>query len=101
MSVPLTSLALVRGLIGYIIGFVVGMIVVVLGRVLLGAEPWFAEAVYVGGIVCAIVGFLLASGVMSDWLKWTRAASPPRCTTVRLPAGQPGRATLTLTTTTR
>ena len=77
MSVPLTSLALVRGLIGYIIGFVVGMIVVVLGRVLLGVEVWFAEAVYVGGIVCAILGFLLASGVMSDWLKWTRGIATP------------------------
>ncbi len=77
MSVPLTSLALVRGLIGYIIGFVVGMVVVVLGRVLLGVEPWFAEAVYVGGIICAIVGFLLASGVMSDWLKWTRGIATP------------------------
>ena len=77
MSVPLTSLALVRGLIGYIIGFVVGMIVVVLGRVFLGVEPWFAEAVYVGGIVCAIVGFLLASGAMSDWLKWTRGIATP------------------------
>ena len=77
MSVPLTSLAFVRGLIGYIIGFVVGMIVVVLGRVFLGFEPWFAEAVYVGGIVFAIVSFMLASGAMSDWLKWTRGIATP------------------------
>ncbi len=77
MSVPLTSLALVRGLIGYIIGFVVGMIVVVLGRVVFGFEPWYAEAVYVGGIVFAIVSFMLASGAMSDWLKWTRGIATP------------------------
>lgn len=77
MSVPLTSLALVRGLIGYIIGFVVGMIVVLVGRVLLGVEPWFAEAVYVGGIVFGIVSFMLASGAMTDWLKWTRGIATP------------------------
>ena len=77
MSVPLTSLALVRGLIGYVIGFVVGMLVVVLGRVLLGFEPWYAEAVYVGGIIFATVSFMLASGAMSDWLKWTRGIATP------------------------
>ena len=53
MSVPLTSLALVRGIIGYAIGFVAGMALVLVARVLMGAEPWFPEAVYVGGILLA------------------------------------------------
>jgi cytochrome c oxidase subunit 1 len=77
MSVPLTSLALVRGVIGYIVGFVAGMALVLVGRLLMGAEPWFPEAVYVGGIVLAILGFLLASGTMTDWLKWTRGIATP------------------------
>jgi len=83
MSVPLTSLALVRGLIGYIVGFAVGMAIVLLGRLVLGVEPWFPEAVYVGGIICAMIAFLLSSGVMSDWLKWTRGVDTP------MPHGSP------------
>ena len=49
MTVPLTSLALVRGMIGYAVGFIVGMVLVMAARALMGAEVWFAEAVYVGG----------------------------------------------------
>jgi cytochrome c oxidase subunit 1 len=77
MSVRLTSLALVRGLIGYFVGFAAGMLLVMASRLMLGMEAWEQEAVYVGGIVFAILSFLLASGAMSDWLKWTRGIATP------------------------
>ncbi len=87
MSVRLTSLALVRGLIGYIVGFAAGMTLVMAARLVLGMEAWNAEAVYVGGIVVAIISFLLASGSMTDWLKWTRGIATPM--RHGPPAGQP------------
>jgi cytochrome c oxidase subunit 1 len=77
MSVRLTSLALVRGLIGYFVGFAAGMLLVMASRLMLGMEAWEQEAVYVGGIVFAILSFLLASGAMTDWLKWTRGIATP------------------------
>jgi cytochrome c oxidase subunit 1 len=77
MSVRLTSLALVRGLIGYFVGFAAGMLLVMASRLVLGMEAWEQEAVYVGGIVFAILSFLLASGAMTDWLKWTRGIATP------------------------
>ena len=87
MSVRLTSLALVRGLIGYTVGFAAGMTLVMVARLVLGMEAWNAEAVYVGGIVVAIISFLLASGSMTDWLKWTRGIATPM--RHGPPAGQP------------
>ena len=87
MSVRLTSLALVRGLIGYTAGFAAGMTLVMVARLVLGMEAWNAEAVYVGGIVVAIISFLLASGSMTDWLKWTRGIATPM--RHGPPAGQP------------
>lgn len=77
MSVRLTSLALVRGLIGYFAGFAAGMLLVMAARLALGMEAWEPESVYVGGIVVAIISFLLSSGSMSDWLKWTRGIATP------------------------
>ena len=77
MPVSLTSLGLVRGLIGYFVGMVVGMMVVMAGRAVLGMELWNAEAVWVGGIVFGIISFMLAIGAMSDWLKWTRGIETP------------------------
>ena len=73
----LTSLGLVRGLIGYFVGLVIGMAVVVAGRILLGMEAWNPEAAWVGGIVFALMGFLLAIGAMSDWITWTRGGDTP------------------------
>ena len=87
MSVRLTSLGLVRGLIGYLVGFAAGMSLVMVARLVLGMEAWNAEAVYVGGIVVAIISFLLASGSMTDWLKWTRGIATPM--RHGPPAGQP------------
>lgn len=77
MSVPLTSLGLVRGLIGYFVGFAAGMLLVMAARIALGMEAWNAEAVYVGGIIVAILSFMLGIGSMADWLKWTRGIETP------------------------
>jgi len=77
MSVPLTSLGLVRGIIGYFAGMVAGMALVMAARVALGMEAWNPEAVYVGGIIVGIIAFLLAIGAMTDWLKWTRGIETP------------------------
>ncbi|MCB0137946.1 MAG: cbb3-type cytochrome c oxidase subunit I, partial [Caldilineaceae bacterium] len=68
---------MVRGLIGYFVGLVIGMAVVVSGRLLLGMEAWNPEAVWVGGIIFALMGFLLGIGAMSDWITWTRGGDTP------------------------
>ena len=73
----LTSLGVVRGLIGYFTGMLIGMAVVVISRLVLGMSAWDQEAVWVGGIVFSIIGFLLGVGAMSDWLKWTRGVQTP------------------------
>ncbi len=66
----LTSLGVVRGLIGYFTGMLIGMAVVVISRLVLGMSAWDQEAVWVGGIVFSIIGFLLGVGAMSDWFQW-------------------------------
>jgi cytochrome c oxidase subunit I len=73
----LTSLGLVRGLIGYAVGLLLGMAVVVVSRLLMGMSVWEAEAAWVGGIIFAVIGFLGGVGALSDWLKWTRGAETP------------------------
>ena len=73
----LTSLGLVRGIIGYVVGMAAGIVLVLMVRVLMGAEPWFPEAVWSGGIVVGTLGFLLAVGSMTDWLKWMRGIPTP------------------------
>lgn len=65
------SLGLIRGIIGQIAGTLLGMGLVMLGRVLMGLPAWDAEPVMVGGAVVGAVSFLLAAGVLTDWLKWT------------------------------
>ena len=73
----LTSLGLVRGLIGYAVGLLLGMAVVVVSRLLMGMSAWEIEAAWVGGILFAVIGFLGGVGALSDWLKWTRGAETP------------------------
>ena len=73
----LTSLGLVRGLIGQAVGFIVGMIVVMAGRLLLGMPAWGEEAVWTGGIIIGAIGFLLGVGAMDDWLKWMVGIETP------------------------
>ncbi len=73
----LWSLGLVRGVAGYFVGLALGMVLVVASRIALGMEMWDAEAVWVGGLAFGIIGFVLALGAMTDWLKWTRGIETP------------------------
>lgn len=73
----LTSLGIVRGLIGYVLGFIAGMALVVVGRLLLGMPGWGQEPVLVGGIISAMLGFLIGVGSMDDWFKWMRGIPTP------------------------
>jgi cytochrome c oxidase subunit 1 len=75
---PLTSLGLVRGLIGQALATAAGMAVVVLVRLLFGLEPvWAEEPVWVLGSICGIVGFLVGVGILDDWFQWVRGIETP------------------------
>ncbi len=70
-------LGLVRGVLAQIAGTALGILLVVVGRVLMGLDPWAAEpAVVVGGIV-GILAFLIGVGSFDDWFKWTRGEETP------------------------
>ena len=82
-KVGLLSVGFARGLIGFFIGFLIGLILVTTIRLLLGLEPWnpetfgFTEPAWVAGAILGTVGFLLAVGVVNDWLKWMNGESTP------------------------
>lgn len=75
--------ALVRGLIGQLVTAVLVYLGMVALRTLLGDNPiqdatltsWDEPAGIVAAIV-SVLGFLLASGVFTDWLKWTVGRDP-------------------------
>lgn len=71
------SLALFRGLIAQMIGTLLGMGGMMLIRLLLGLPAWKAEPVWVGGSLVGVVAFMLATGVMNDWLKWVQGQDTP------------------------
>lgn len=71
------SLALFRGLIAQIIGTLLGMGGMMLTRLLLGLPAWKAESVWVGGSLVGVIAFMLATGVMNDWLKWVQGQDTP------------------------
>jgi cytochrome c oxidase subunit 1 len=73
----LTSLGVVRGIIGYILGFLAGMALVVVGRIVIGLAAWQEEAAMVGGVLGAIIGFLIGVGSLDDWFKWMRGIETP------------------------
>ncbi|MBW7881539.1 MAG: cbb3-type cytochrome c oxidase subunit I [Caldilineaceae bacterium] len=68
---------MVRGIIGYFAGMVVGVVVVLVARLLLGMEAWAPEAVWVGGIISATIGFMIAVGSFNDWYLWMRGVKTP------------------------
>ena len=77
------SIALVKGLIGFLIGFVLGVLIVSGIRLALGlpvSQPenfGLTQAAWVGGGLLAAIGFMLAVGVMNDWLQWARGKPTP------------------------
>jgi cytochrome c oxidase subunit I len=77
------KVSLVRGLIGFVIGMVAGMLLVSLIRMVLGLEAfytwdtqqdrfWVHEGAWVVGALLGAAGFMLATGVTSDWFAWMK-----------------------------
>lgn len=73
----LTSLGVVRGLIGFVLAFVAGMFLVIVSRLALGMGAWSQEPVLVGGIFLSTIGFMVGVGAMDDWFKWMRGIETP------------------------
>jgi cytochrome c oxidase subunit 1 len=71
------SISIVRGLGGLIAGTLVGIVFAVVVRVLMGMPAWNAEPVWVVGAVFGVAGFMLGTGVMSDWFKWAKGEETP------------------------
>ena len=76
-KVGILSISLVRGLLGMLVGFPVGLGVVTLVRLLMGLPAWKAEPAWVLGAVFGVAGFMLGTGVMSDWIKWAKGVETP------------------------
>lgn len=70
LKILLTS-AFVKGFIGQIIGTAIGMAIVFGFRSLRGLETTLlTDSVVAFGAITGVIGFLLASGVLTDWIKW-------------------------------
>ena len=72
-----------RGLIGFVIGFLAGSLLVTLIRLLLGLQVWnpdtfgFTRPAWVVGVVFAATGFIIATGVLADWYRWSKGEETP------------------------
>jgi cytochrome c oxidase subunit 1 len=77
------AIASVRGLIGLLVGWLVGVLLVSGIRLALGlplATPTgfgLTEPTWVVGVLTAAVGFMIASGTVSDWWASARGVRPP------------------------
>lgn len=76
----LLSLGLVRGLVAQVIGTLLGMGLLAIIRLLMGLEPWKAEAAWVLGGVFGGAAFMYGTGVLDDWIKWSKGESTPEHT---------------------
>ncbi|MFN2190117.1 MAG: cbb3-type cytochrome c oxidase subunit I, partial [Candidatus Promineifilaceae bacterium] len=70
------SLGLVRGILGQAVGFAIGYGLVALTRSAQGLEKNPNLAILIGAIF-GLFGFLLAAGVLTDWLKWIGGKETP------------------------
>ncbi len=73
----LFSTGFVRGILGMIVGFIVGILLVAAVQTAMGQGFAVSEGGWVTGAILGIIGFMLAAGTMSDWLKWTRGIDTP------------------------
>ncbi len=71
------SLGLVRGIAGQIVGTGLGIAIVVVVRLLTGLPAWKGEPALVVGAMVGVIGFMIGSGTMSDWFKWTKGEETP------------------------
>lgn len=70
LKILLTS-ALVKGLVGQAVGWALGYSFVALLRALRGLPtPWLYEPAVAFGAIISLLGFLVAAGVLADWLRW-------------------------------
>ena len=87
-NVSLLSISIVRGLIGLVIGLLAGASFVSLIRLVLGLPAllaWnprvgtflFTEPAWVFGVLIGGAGFLFATGVLTDWIKWAKGEPTP------------------------
>ncbi|HNS39736.1 MAG TPA: cbb3-type cytochrome c oxidase subunit I [Promineifilum sp.] len=88
LKILLTS-ALVKGLVGQAVGWALGYSFVALLRALRGLPtPWLYEPAVAFGAIISLLGFLVAAGVLADWLRWIVGKKTELKHGV--PAGQPG-----------
>lgn len=71
------SISLIRGVIGMAFGAVVGLLFVTLIRLLFGMPPWKAEPAWDVAAIFGTFGFILATGVLNDWIKWAKGEETP------------------------
>jgi cytochrome c oxidase subunit I len=73
----LLSVGLIRGLIAQGIGTAAGILLVVLIRLIVGLPAWSAEPAWVVGALVGVIAFIVGTGVLNDWLKWTKGEETP------------------------
>jgi len=71
------SISLVRGLGGFLAGTLVGIVLTVVVRVVMSLPAWDAQAAWVTGAIFGVAGFMLAIGVMGDWMRWAKGEETP------------------------
>ena len=77
LKIFLTS-ALVKGIIGQFIAWALGYGFIAGLRALRGMPtPWLYEPAVAFGAIISFIGFLLAAGALTDWLKWVVGKQTP------------------------
>src|SRR5919109_3604518 len=77
------SIGIVRGLLGFIAGSLVGLALVTVIRLVLGLPALIPEAfgysepAWVTWALFGAIGFMIGTGVLSDWVKWARGQETP------------------------
>ncbi len=73
----LTKIGLIDGLINYFAGLVIGVLFISAFYWIFGWDGPVVEARWVVGGIFATMFFLKGTGVIDDWLKWSRGISTP------------------------
>ncbi len=77
LKILLTS-ALVKGLVGQYAAWALGYGFIALLRAMRGLPtPWLYEPAVAFGAIISVIGFLVGSGVLTDWLKWVVGKRTP------------------------
>lgn len=91
--VNLFSTGLIKGTIFFIFGAVIGLLLVTIIRFVMGLQVWypdifgFSEAAWIVGGLLGAVGFIFATGVLGDWLKWMAGKNTPEHPQDTFPSG--------------